>query len=94
MKLFGTAALLAGAVLLSACGGSSSHAVCKDEKSAMEYITKIQGEIQAAVIAGKVDQAKLLEATQQMQKDAEKVSQTDFGAGCKLLDDYKAKLGL
>ncbi len=94
MKIFATAALLAGAVLLSACGGSSSHAVCKDEKSAMEYVTKIQGEIQTAMVSGKIDPAKLKEATEQMQKDAEKVGATDYGAGCKLLDDYKAKLGL
>jgi ABC-type glycerol-3-phosphate transport system substrate-binding protein len=94
MKILGTAALLAGAVLLSACGGGSSHPVCKDEKSATEYATKIAGEIQAAAMAGKVDQAKMMEATEQMQKDAAKIDQKDFGAGCKLLDDYKAKLGL
>lgn len=93
MKIFGTAALLAGAVLLSACGGGS-HPVCKDEKSAIEYATKIQGEIQAAAVAGKIDQAKLMEATQEMQKDAEKIDQKDYAAGCKMLDDFKAKLGL
>lgn len=93
MKIFGTAALLAGAVLLSACGGSS-HSVCKDEKSATEYAAKITKEIQEAIVAGKVDQAKVVEATEQMQKDAANIKGNDFGAGCKVLDDYKARLGL
>lgn len=94
MKIFGTAALLASAVLLSACGGGGSHPVCKDEKSATEYAAKVAGEIQAAAAAGKVDPQKMMAAAEQMQKDAAAIDQKDFAAGCKLLDDYKAKLGV
>ena len=92
MKIFGTAALLAGAVLLSACGGSS-HSVCKDEKSATEYAMKIMGEIQAAAAAGKIDMQKMQEGAAKMQKDGADVG-NDYAKGCKLLDDYKASLGL
>ncbi len=90
MKIFGTAALLAGAVLLSACGGGS-HATCKDEASYAAYVQKWTTDFQAAVAAGKIDQAKAMEVGQEMSKNAADIK--DIGAACTKLDEMRSKLG-
>ena len=59
MKIFGIVALSVGAVVLSACGGSS-HATCKDEASTMAYAQKWSEDLQAAAMAGKIDPAKAI----------------------------------
>ncbi|MFO1237311.1 MAG: hypothetical protein U1F24_09920 [Alphaproteobacteria bacterium] len=93
MKILGIAAVAAGALVLAACGGGSSHAVCKDEKSATEYAAKWAADLQAAATAGKIDMAKLAEAGQEMQKELSSVGATDYGAGCTKLDELRKKIG-
>jgi len=92
MKIFGTAALLAGAVLLSACGGSSSHATCKDEASTKAYFEKFTTDMIAN--AGKMDPAKAGEMQADMGKMMEGVKEGDYGALCVKLDDIKKKYGI
>ena len=90
MKIFATTALLAGAVLLSACGGGSAQ--CKDEASATAYAQKWQADFQAAMTAGKIDATKAAQAMQDMGKDMESIG-NDYAAGCKKLDELRSKLG-
>lgn len=91
MKIFTTTALMAGAVLLAACGGGS-HAVCKDEASATAYAQKWAADLQAALASGKIDATKAQEAMQNMSKDMQGVG-NDYGAGCTKLDELRSKLG-
>lgn len=92
MKLFGTAALLAGAVLLSACGGGSSHATCKDEASTKAYFEKFTTDMIAN--ASKIDPSKAAEMQADMGKITEGVKEGDYGAICTKLDDIKKKYGI
>lgn len=92
MKILGTAALLAGAVLLSACGGSSSHATCKDEASTKAYFEKFTNDMIAS--AGKIDPTKAGELQTDMGKLTDGVKEGDYGALCTKLDDIRKKYGI
>lgn len=93
MKRFALAALATAALVLGACGGGSSHSVCKDEKSATEYATKWATDLQAAAAAGKVDVAKMTAAMEKMQKDLAGIGANDYGAGCTKLDEIRKEVG-
>lgn len=92
MKILGTAALLAGAVLLSACGGSSSHATCKDEASTKAYFEKFTQDMIAN--ASKIDPAKAGDLQADMAKVTDGVKEGDYGALCVNLDKVKEKYGI
>ena len=93
MKMYGIVAIAAGALMLAACGGGSSHAECKDEASATAYAQKWAADLQAAAVAGKIDPQKAAEASQKMMADAGKMDPKDVGAACKKLDEIRAKIG-
>lgn len=91
MKILGIVALSVGAVVLSACGGSS-HATCKDEASTMAYAQKWSEDLQAAAMAGKVDPAKAAEASKELMDNQAALSK-DMGAFCTKLDEIRKKVG-
>lgn len=87
------AALAAGALLaLSACGGGGSHAVCKDEATARDYMNKAMGEMQAN--AGNLAIDRLEEMQNDMAAIGEAGARRDWGGACTLIDEMRAKLGI
>ncbi len=85
-----SAALLA----LSACGGQTSHATCKDEKSTMEYTQKWTQDLTAAATAGKLTMDKLTAMQKKMTDEAGKIKGNDFGAVCVMLDNLRKEAGI
>lgn len=94
MKIFGIVALSVGAIVLSACGGGSSHATCKDQASTTAYLKQFTDDMMAAATAGKIDPAKAQELQTDMMKIGDGVKEGDYGAICVKLDDLKKKYGI
>jgi hypothetical protein len=86
MKKFAFAALATSALILSACGGSSPHAVCKDEKTTTEYTQKILMDV-GMKAPEKID------ALSKEVIDMATASGNDFGGFCTKLDEWKKKNG-
>lgn len=94
MKLFAIAALAAGALVLSACGGGTSHASCKDEATTKAYFEQFTKDMMAAATSGKIDPAKAQEMQTDMMKMTDGVKEGDYGAICVKLDEIKKKYGV
>lgn len=90
MKSITYAAIAAGALVLSACGGG--HATCTDEASTMSYAQKWATDLQAAAAGGKIDPAKAQEASQELMANQAELSK-DMGAFCTKLDEIRKKVG-
>ncbi len=94
MKFFAIAALAAGSLVLSACGGGTSHASCKDEATTKAYFEQFTKDMMAAATAGKIDAAKAQEMQADMMKMTDGVSEGDYGGVCVKLDEIKKKYGV
>lgn len=93
MKFLGIVTLCAGAIVLSACGGSS-HADCKDGPTTAAYLKRVGDDMAVAAKAGKIDQSKLLEMQKAFNSVADGVPEGDFGALCTKVDELRKKYGL